>query len=657
MPRGIPLVEPLSRLPESARPQKPRIKFDPGVIDMETGAPQKVQVLLNLTDDREAQLATLRKFFPAASVINDQLIFVNPETNRLTVANPERFQAADIAQAVRPTLMGVGGGLGAVAGAPAGPITAAAGGGLGFAGGAEVADIAFRALGGVDPRTTPEQLTEAGINVAVGTGAETGGQLLGAGLRGAVRGTVRGGVRGRELAQAAVRKFGRFGETPTVGQATQGRIFDVMEGVLARFPGSAGKFANKVQATVDASREFINNRASQLAGGRRLEPVVAGREVKKGITNFATRFNDTASGLFGKIDEFIPSKNVVSVNNTIDALTELTAPIEGAPSLSGILANPKVAAIADAFVGDATAASGLPYGVLKQFRSLIGRRLAAPSLVSDIPTSELKRVYSALTADMKAAAEAAGPEASRAFERANKFYNAGLGRIENTLQTLSKKLPEDIFVALERSGKEGATKLNAVKRSLTEDEWDIVSATVLKRMGRATPGLQDELGEAFSLTRFLTNWNRLSGDARDSFFRGSIRKELDDVAGAAAIFRENTRAFADPSGTAGATTGLGLALGGGATAITGNPAFILGFAGMAGLANRGAALMTSPRFVKWLARSTEVAPGDVATHFSRLAAIAAVETPEVREDIFELLGIISSTGLMVEEKGNPDNRR
>lgn len=58
--------------------------------------------------------------------------------------------------------------------------------------------------------------------------------------------------------------------------------------------------------------------------------------------------------------------------------------------------------------------------------------------------------------------------------------------------------------------------------SLPQDDRAIVAGTIIRRLGRAAPGAQDAAGEAFSAATFLTNWNRMSPEARDVIARSGL---------------------------------------------------------------------------------------------------------------------------------------
>ncbi|NIR16031.1 MAG: hypothetical protein GWN86_19755, partial [Desulfobacterales bacterium] len=96
----------------------------------------------------------------------------------------------------------------------------------------------------------------------------------------------------------------------------------------------------------------------------------------------------------------------------------MTAPIEGAEASSRAVANAKTREIVDAIRSD-VAGGRIPYQALKEIRTKIGASLTRPQILGDAPRGELKKLYAAITEDMKVAARAHGPEAERAFERAN----------------------------------------------------------------------------------------------------------------------------------------------------------------------------------------------------------------------------------------------
>ena len=111
--------------------------------------------------------------------------------------------------------------------------------------------------------------------------------------------------------------------------------------------------------------------------------------------------------------------------------------------------------------------------------------------------------------------------------------------------------------------------------------------------------------------------------------------------------KTSSRAFANPSGTSGATLGAATALTSGGSILA---APVLGgglltlpliLGGGSAVANLGSRLITSPRFVRWLAQSTKIKPNGIGAHVARLTALSKKEDPDVQDAISEYLGIVS----------------
>ena len=625
-------------------------------VDVATGAPPGVRALVGGASSPEDRLATLQGFYPGAErdiVRPENFVFRNPTTGKPTLYNPQGFDVGDVASVAREGAQAVGGTIGAIGGAAAGgPAGGIAGAGGGTLAGGEIFDAIARRYGMKDTRTPAQHAAGAAIETGLGAGGQAIGVVGGAALRAGARRMFRGAA-GQAETQRVLQAFEGIGATPTVGQATAPRWVDALEGILSRMPGGSGPLARRAQDTIAKFQAAVKSRVSTMTSSRPVEPEVAGRVLIRSIDDFTVRFKAKAGDLFDGLDKYIPAGTPISVYNTATALNDLTKISPAAPNVTGALVNPTLKKLNDALGADVAAiieagGGGLPYEVLKNLRSMVGRKLATPSLVADVPTAEMKMLYAALSNDMRIAAQAAGPEAIEQFTRANTFYGAGMKRIEDFLQPLvDRGVPEQVFLAVERGGKEGATMLRAVRRSLKPEEWRIVAATALQRLGRATASQQDEAGQAFSVETYLTNWNRLSDNAKDALFAGDtglqmLRGDLNQLALVAERVRANARVFANPSGTAGNVVGQTLGLVGVGSVMLGdfNLAAMLAAGGVS--AHLTARLMTNRNFVHWLARSTKLESGGVGAHLGRLGAIAANERdPETRDAMVSYLKVFT----------------
>ena len=464
----------------------------------------------------------------------------------------------------------------------------------------------------------PVGQTVAGV---VGGGAPS---VIKPAFQGAVRTAFRGGEPGRQQVAETIADFNRVGTTPTVGQATQGRVARATESGLSRTPGASGRIVATAEQQADDVAARLEQRARQLAGKTSAER--AGRVIEakiKGDSGFIAVFQNKQKQLYDALDNWITPTSKVSVANTSNTLRTMTSIIKGAEATSRRLVNPRLKEIADDFAQDA-ADGNLPFRALKELRTLIGQKLSNVSLVDDVPRAQWKRLYGALSKDLEAAARATNnPKAIQAWTRANNFTRAGHKRIEFIEGVLRRKGgPEKIFAAATSGTKEGATVLRSVMQSLDREGQRIVTATVLRRLGLAKAGVQGELGDRFSTETFLTNWNLLSREAKRTLFDRygpTFRQDMNAVAKFAANLREGSQVFRNPSGTGQAAaqyTTVGAFV---ISVMSGN--FVTAGAIVAGVtgANRIAAGMTNPNFVRWLARSTKMPAGAIPAQINILA--------------------------------------
>lgn len=283
----------------------------------------------------------------------------------------------------------------------------------------------------------------------------------------------------------------------------------------------------------------------------------------------------------------------------------------------------------------------LPYEALAKLRTLVGKELENSSLVSDVPRSKWKAVYKSLSQDLEQAA-ATNPEAKRAWSRATKYYDARIERLDMIDHVVEKAGgPEKVFTAALSGTREGATTLRAVMQSLPKEGQQALTGAVIKRMGLANPGAQDAAGEAFSTQTFLTNWNKMSPEARKALFDRhgpAFTKDMDRIAAVADNIRKGGEMFRNPSGSANKIAAssywgsLAIALG------TGNFKTAGAVAGLGLAANKTAKAFTNPMFVHWLAQATE-AP--VHALPGQLIALQRLLEKQGDEDTAEVVAALS----------------
>lgn len=498
---------------------------------------------------------------------------------------------------------------------PAGGTSAASRVALGGAGGA---------LAGATSPTTELQNPQEAVDQRQ-TGAVIGGAIGGA-VPFAVGGAKPFMQKLFKINPTAARDFLDEGVQGSVATLTDRPALKQFASAISQYPGGVGVFDKATNKTLDDIQEAI----SRAGASKGVTTQEAGLVIKGGGEKYVDRFNEVAGKLYNRLDEFLPADSKVGVNN---AVTQLQKELSGLPTnLAARRSGNEGVKVLQDIAQDG--AEGLPYSALKQYRTIIGQKLSKSYLLGGEDEAVLKRAYGALTQDMEAAAAAKGQPALRAFQRANEFYKAGAENIEKNLQkVIQKDAPEQIYQAAISGTKLGGTKINSIMKSLAPEEREIVTGTVLKQLGGRG---QDK----FSTRTFLTEYNKLSPEAKKAIFR-SQEGDISRIAKIAERLNSIDR-FANPSGT-GQRVGLG------ALIVTSLYDLGTGVGTMLG-ANATARLMNSPKFTKWLANAAveRATPKTLERQLGRLGQIAQ-KNPEIAQDIAKYVGVIGAVGTRGED--------
>lgn len=310
-----------------------------------------------------------------------------------------------------------------------------------------------------------------------------------------------------------------------------------------------------------------------------------------------------------------------------------------------------------------------PLQAMRDLRSEL-RRLASgmgDTEKNTLKSADLDRIQSAITQDMVALLERnaveyakAGDEATAAsirgsikrFRQSDNFYRVGQQRIEKLDKLIDAKNPEavgaSLFKAATAKGKGDIEKLRAVQRTLKPEEWNDYVAGVIRHMGQpvaSARGMAREQG--FSVSSFLTAFQRMEPEARHVLFRSRASAELaqalDDLATTAGRMAE-FEATANTSRSATNAIAMAAAAGGAQQLIANWEAALLSIGGTYAVSK----FLASPLYVRWLTRAVRI-QGDPAlkggaawrSHVQQLAAMAEGD-PEIGMVILKALGADSA---------------
>jgi hypothetical protein len=459
----------------------------------------------------------------------------------------------------------------------------------------------------------------------------------------AARGMIRGGEAGRQEMIQRIEDLRRGGvDNPTLGLASGNGVLGGLETVLQTIPGSMGIFARARDSAINGMQATATRAADNASNNR--GSTAAGQGIKRDLGSFYDRtvapgyqrLNDMAEGAIG-------TDTPVQVTNAVNRSSQMSTPNPGAPATSATLIQPRIAEWNRTLRSDQGGApgytdgsglyhppvppNGVPYGVVKGIRTRIGAELASKDVVGTPEHGEISKMYGALSDDMKEAARqsdlAKGPQpavtrptsASGALDRANDFYRSGMARIERTDPFRTTSDPAQAFNSLQNTAKENVSTLQAVKKSVTPETRGSVAGTIIDRLGRATSGNQNDLGDRFSPQTFLTNWNKMTPKAREELFSGfpnseAVMAEVSAVAKAASMMKDNSRHWFNSSGTAANAHARDLIFGAGVGTLAApfglmSPAIPTMAIGTMGASRAASRAMTDPRVVNWAAQRTD----------------------------------------------------
>lgn len=461
-------------------------------------------------------------------------------------------------------------------------------------------------------------------------------QIL-AGLAGGAVGGVRTGGPSAKVAQRMA-DFKAAGIDPSLGDVTQSPTAQRVQKVVQAVPLASDVVkANEVSRLNQASKA-----ADEISAGygQSQSPNAMGQTAQDAVENY--RFGK-APGMTDREALLQPTRNSsvsrkaeavynqvpiagdasIPVPNTVDALKNATSRFDN-PELSSDMANGQISKwgqILDRANGQ------LSWDDLRNLRSEVRYMRGNAKLDPTIDDRALSQLDQALSKDMLDGAKSIGGDrAAQTVQRADKYYALSMDRIDSGLKSIYRtNRPEAAYQQIESalSAKPSSgdlQKLQSLKRVMTDGDWNDLSATIIDRLGRPTPGTVPAPGlPDFSIGQFVTKYAGMSDPAKNLLFngagRGDLRDRLDSLYRAASDMKATERlANASNSGNHVISAAV---MGGAMTAPTTTLTALLG-------ANVTARALYNPTFIdlatKTLKATSPQAQAAVATQVARFAA-------------------------------------
>ena len=529
---------------------------------------------------------------------------------------------------------------------------------------APIAGALWGAAGGAASQATAEAGGGPVAQTLAGLGAG-GLPVLGAGAAGLTRTLTRGaGSEAAAATQARIATARAAGVDLNAAQATGSTPLAWGTASSGRLWGG-GSVAAQDAAQTHALQSHVNDIVDNLSGGTTPSPTTAGEAINTGVAAAKQSMRQAERAAYDARDALVPTDHPTDVSGTQAVLDRLATPTSGAENTTGALVSPKIAALRDNLASDTQANGGaLPYSAARQVHTALGNSIDWGFAPADpVANGALKQVHAALGNDLNTAAMTISPEAAQAAKNASSLYAANQAK-RDLLNTIVDKNggPEAVYQAATNGTKMGATKIGGVMDALDPQSQNTVRATVIDRLGRAVPSAQNAAGSAFSADTFLTNWGKMSDEAKDALFGPSgtpntLRRSLDSLEATASIRREANRFTKNPSESAGGighALGLAAFLGEGAQMAMGH-----GVHGMATLAGGVVGnmilsrVLTNPRTARWLAQTTKLPPSARPNAVLQLAKMAQqTKDPDASDAVHYMAG----AGVPAIRVTHPDGR-
>jgi hypothetical protein len=412
----------------------------------------------------------------------------------------------------------------------------------------------------------------------------------------------------------AVKTFQDLGIDPTLADVSKSAG---LQNFIKDIPVAGKPITEALQKQVNDISGQIQNVVKASAKN----PKQMGSQIQKGAQEFKTLANARVSTLYDDLDKFLPEETVIPTNNVLNLTKD--------PQIQDVVAvgTGDTAKILNRYSNIVDDAGNISYPRLKTFRSVVGAKLDSPMLLGD-ERAALKRIYGSLSEDMKqAVVNNGGDKALQAFNKANSAFERKINFLEKNIDPIIKaKTPEKVYKLAISGIKDGGTQTKRLMNILKPEQQEYVRASIARDMGLARKGAQSAEANVFDPQKFMAEYSVLKKNGTEkaiftpeqvtAYNRLNKVVELTkntEQAGKSNMLLPIASLLSVGIPTAGA--GLIPAIGGGR--LTAN-------------------LMTNPKFINWLAVTSQATPKQLPKQLNRLSAITAAN-PEIREDVLDFV--------------------
>lgn len=419
----------------------------------------------------------------------------------------------------------------------------------------------------------------------------------------------------------AVKTFQELGIEPTLADVSNSAG---IQNFIKDVPLAGKPITEALQKQVNDISGQIQN-VSKSQGGTYGQ---AGKEIIKGAENIIEKSKLRDKQLYGKVDEFIPADSPVSMDNTFKALQDRKVQITGAVSGGKVAGYNKF--ITD-IQNNLSQGKQVPYDSLTALRSEVGTALQGK--LEPQERSALNKIYSGLTEDIKTNIQRSDLDkigkqsALQAWEKANASHRLRTRFIQENIQPLlDKGTPEEVYKYATSQARLGGTRVGQIMRSLNENQKEFIRGTLIHDLGLAQKGAQSAEANVFSPQKFMAEYSTLKKNGTEKAIFTPDQVTAFNRLNKAVELTKNTEQVGQQRQLMQAIglTSISVSTGG------------AGLIPALGAAKISANLMTNPKFINWLATTSQSTPKELPKQLNRLSAITAAN-PEIREDVLEFI--------------------
>lgn len=258
-----------------------------------------------------------------------------------------------------------------------------------------------------------------------------------------------------------------------------------------------GAAENAYQTAAEKTAAKLGPSATQAEAGQALQT-----SASDWLNN---TFKPTADAKWTAFRQQVPPTTQIPVGQFQSALNGVTQNFGGADNLAKALQPGLAAKLQEALKQDISPNGTLSWQAVQSTRSALGELLSSGQPIADASQAAIKRLYGALSDDMRNGANAAGPQAASAFNDANAYTATGHVLLDGPLgKIITAPNPENAAQYALAQIRQGGGRLGAINFAVPGAGTDLGASIIrqaaengpdalARRLAAISPGARNEL--------------------------------------------------------------------------------------------------------------------------------------------------------------------